>query len=72
MSIDIGIDNEELSEVIDYIGHPIDQKLQNIIKAKFLTNLRLEKCKEKFKKYKTPENCLPLFIPKVNEHYNLD
>jgi hypothetical protein len=66
-------DNEDLLDEIDEslrpsdsIGPPIHEKIAKIVNDKFSSDLRLEKRKEIFEKYKTPENCPKLFVPKVN------
>ena len=51
----------------DSIGQPIHEKIAKIVNDKFSSDLGLEKRKEIFEKYKTPENCPKLFVPKVNE-----
>ncbi|CAB4018917.1 Hypothetical predicted protein, partial [Paramuricea clavata] len=67
-------DNEDLLDEIDEslrpsdsIGPPIHEKIAKIVNDKFSSDLGLEKRKEIFEKYKTPENCPKLFVPKVNE-----
>ncbi|CAB3979216.1 Hypothetical predicted protein [Paramuricea clavata] len=60
---------DEINESLrpsDSIGPPIHEKIA-IVNDKFSSDLGLEKRKEIFEKYKTPENCPKLFVPKVNE-----
>ncbi|CAB4032023.1 Pol poly, partial [Paramuricea clavata] len=64
-------DNEDLLDEIvkslrpsDSIGPPIHQKIAKTVNNKFSSDPGLEKRKEKFEKYKTPEKCPKLFVPK--------
>ena len=63
-------DNEDLLDEIDESLRPSDSigpPINEIVNDKFSSDLGLEKRKEIFEKYKTPENCPKLFVPKVNE-----
>ena len=60
-SIDLSLRPNEIS------GPPISEKVAKIVNEKFSTDLGSEKRKEILEKYKIPENCDQLYVPKVNE-----
>ena len=60
-SIDLSLRPNENS------GPPISDKVAKIVNEKFSTDLGPEKRKEILEKYKVPENCEQLYVPKVNE-----
>eukprot|EP00794_Sanderia_malayensis_P020896 gene20895-22947_t len=60
-SIDLSLRPNEIA------GPPISDKVAKIVNEKFSTDLGAEKRKEILDKYKIPENCEQLYVPKVNE-----
>ena len=43
------------------------EKVSKLVNEKFSIDLGVEKRKEIYEKYRTPENCKMLYVPKVNE-----
>jgi hypothetical protein len=72
---DLDVDNDSLLESIDESSRPSDslgpsvaEKVSKLVNEKFSIDLGVEKRKERvFEKYRTPENCKMLYVPKVNE-----
>ena len=71
---DFDTDTDDLLEVIDESLRPSDsygpqikERVAKIVNEKFSCDIGIEKRKEIFEKYKTPENCGQLLVPKVNE-----
>ena len=59
--------NDESLRSSDSLGPPVAEKVAKLISEKFSIGLGVQKRKEIFEKYGTPENCKMLFVPKVNE-----
>ena len=71
---DFEADNDSLLEAIDEslrpsdsFGPPVSEKVAKLVNEKSTIDLSLEKRKQIFEKYQPPENCLMLYVPKVNE-----
>ena len=67
-------DNDELLQVIDESLRPSDSygpkikdNVAKMVNEKFTTDVGLDKRKQILEKYKTPENCTQLLLPKVND-----
>ena len=66
-------DNEELLTQIDgayghlhETGPPISEHLANVVAKKITTDYDLDQRKEILSKYKTPQNCDELYVPRIN------
>ena len=66
-------DNEELLAQIDgayghldETGPPISESLANVVAKKITTDYDLDQRKEILSKYKTPQNCDELYVPRIN------
>ena len=66
-------DNEELLTQIDgayghldETGPPISEHLANMVAKKITTDYDLDQRKEILSKYKTPQNCDELYVPRIN------
>ena len=66
-------DNEELLAQIDgayghldETGPPISERLANVVAKKITTDYDLDQRKEILSKYKTPQNCDELYVPRIN------
>ena len=57
--------DEALASSEDH-GPQVNEKLSQLVNAKFVMDLDLEKRKQLSDKYKTPKNCDVLFVPTVN------
>ena len=71
---DFDTDTDDLLQAIDESLRPSDshgpqikERVAQIVNEKFSSDIGIEKRKEIFEKYKTPENCAQLLVPKVNE-----
>ena len=58
--------DETLRPSVSY-GPQIKKRVDQIVNEKFSSDIGIEKRKKIFEKYKTPENCAQLLVPKVNE-----
>lgn len=71
---DFDADNDDLLQAIDEslrpsdcYGPQVNDTVAKIVNEKFLWDIGLEKRKETIEKYKTPEYCAQLSVPKINE-----
>ena len=66
-------DNASLSEISSFLScsvdtcPPISSGLVDLINGKFNAEYSVEKSKEIFQKYKKPNNCDNVLVPKINE-----
>ena len=51
----------------DSSGPSVAEKVAKLANEKLSIHLGVEKRKEIFEKYQTPQNCKMLYVPKVNE-----